>query len=131
MGAVDDGKHSMIRYYINNFTDGYNNDCLDLSQGHITATQKLNPRSLMSPIKVALLALFGTVLLTKFVLLEQLFPHPDPGLAALTSQADFDSAYMRISILHTLVFMGVFVVGALGIQHNGSLFVDDTSRLNL
>ena len=32
-GALNDGKHSMIRYYINNFTDGYNNDCLDLSQG--------------------------------------------------------------------------------------------------
>ena len=31
MGAAMDGKHSMIRYYINNFTDGYNNDCLDLS----------------------------------------------------------------------------------------------------
>ena len=31
MGAVNDGKHSMIRYYINNFTDGFNNDCLDLS----------------------------------------------------------------------------------------------------
>ena len=28
-GAIDDGKHSMIRYYINNFTDGYNQDCLD------------------------------------------------------------------------------------------------------
>ena len=67
----------------------------------------------MSPIKVALLALFGTVLLTKFVLLEQLFPHPDESLAALTSQADYDAAYMKISILHTLIFMGVFMVGAM------------------
>lgn len=29
-GAIDDGKHSMIRYYINNFCDGYNHDCLDI-----------------------------------------------------------------------------------------------------
>ena len=34
-GAIDDGKHAVIRYYINNFTDGYNHDCLDLSQGKI------------------------------------------------------------------------------------------------
>ena len=37
MGAAMDGKNSLTRYYINNFTDGYNNDCLDLSQGYITA----------------------------------------------------------------------------------------------
>jgi len=34
-GALDDGKHSMIRYYINNFDDGYNHDCLDISQGRL------------------------------------------------------------------------------------------------
>jgi len=37
MGAIKDGQNSIVRYYINNFTDGFNNDCLDLSQGQITA----------------------------------------------------------------------------------------------
>ena len=30
-GAIQDGRNSVTRYYINNFTDGYNCDCLDLS----------------------------------------------------------------------------------------------------
>jgi hypothetical protein len=30
-GEINDGKNSLTRYYINNFTDGYNHDCLDLA----------------------------------------------------------------------------------------------------
>ena len=131
MGAMNDGKHSMIRYYINNFTDGYNNDCLDLAQGYITANQKLNSRPFMSPMKIALIGLFSTLIITKLFLLENLFPHPDESLAAATSQADYDLAYFKTTILHALIFLGAFFAGALGIQHNGSLFVDDTSRNNL
>lgn len=29
-GELQDGKNSITRYYINNFCDGYNHDCLDL-----------------------------------------------------------------------------------------------------
>lgn len=31
-GALNDLKNSLTRYYINNFCDGYNHDCLDLAQ---------------------------------------------------------------------------------------------------
>ena len=127
MGAVMDGKHSMIRYYINNFTDGYNNDCLDLSQGHITAQQKLNTRSFMSPLKWAFVFLFGSLIATHF-LLKETFPNPEVGLMA---QADQDSANIKMRALHRLIYTGVFLVGMLGIQHNGKNFVDDASRLNL
>jgi len=40
-------------------------------------------------------------------------------------------ASLKVKILHTLIYMGVFLVGILGIQHNGKNFVDDASRLNL
>jgi hypothetical protein len=30
-GAINDGLNSITRYYINNFCDGYNHDCLDIS----------------------------------------------------------------------------------------------------
>jgi hypothetical protein len=30
-GALNDAHNSITRYYINNFCDGYNHDCLDLS----------------------------------------------------------------------------------------------------
>lgn len=74
-GAINDGKHSMIRYYINNFTDGYNNDCLDLSQGHLTAKQNLNARPFLSGIKIAFCAVFGALFAARF-LLNQHFPYP-------------------------------------------------------
>lgn len=38
-GALDDGKNSVIRYYINNFTDGYNQDCLDFVTNKVSGTQ--------------------------------------------------------------------------------------------
>jgi hypothetical protein len=39
MGALNDGYNSVARYFINNFGDGYNVDCLDV------ATKKLTPKS--------------------------------------------------------------------------------------
>ena len=56
VGALNDGYNSVARYFINNFGDGYNVDCLDL------ATNKLNPQRTishpsMSPIKQAGIAL--------------------------------------------------------------------------
>lgn len=122
-----DGKHSMIRYYINNFTDGYNNDCLDLSQGQITAQQKLNSRSLLSPIKLAFMMVFGAVIATSFIL-NSIFPYPGEGQLA---EADMETAKTKVWLLHRMIQIGVFLVGVLGIVHNGRNFVDDASRLNL
>ena len=112
-GAINDGKHSMIRYYINNFTDGYNNDCLDLAQGYITAQQKLNPRSFWSPIKIAFLALFGSILLAKFFL-HEVFPYPAESMAQV-SQADYDALSLKVWLLHTLIYSGLLLVGLFGI----------------
>ena len=127
MGAVNDGKHSMIRYYINNFTDGYNNDCLDLSQGAITSQQKLNSRGFVSPLKLAMVGLIGTLVFTHFFL-QQTFPRPE---ALAEGMVDQDSTSLKMLAFHSIVYVGVFLVGVLGIMHNGRSFVDDTSRLNL
>ena len=127
-GAINDGKHSMIRYYINNFTDGYNNDCLDMSQNDLTAKQKLNARPFLSPLKMAFCAVFGALFLAK-IFLNQQFPYPD--MNAEGASADSENAGMKVCVLHTLVYVGVFLVGMLGIQHNGRHFIDDASRLNL
>lgn len=58
-GAFQDAKHSLIRYYIGNFTDGYNADCLDV------ATKKLRPgktpiksRGFFTPIRKSMIVLF-------------------------------------------------------------------------
>jgi len=145
-GAVNDGKNSMTRYYINNFTDGFNNDCLDLSQGYITPQQKINSRSFVTPMKLALFTLVGALFISKFFL-KEVFPYPDASMAA-NSQTDFDASCFKVWILHSLIYAGIFLVGLLGIQRkcrlylspylihlycleNGKAFVDDASRLNL
>ena len=40
-GALNDGKNAIQRYYINNFCDGYNHDCLDVALGKLTPSAKL------------------------------------------------------------------------------------------
>ena len=127
-GAINDGKHSMIRYYINNFTDGYNNDCLDLSQGYITPQQKLNSRSFISPMKLALVTLIGTIFLSKF-LLQEVFPYPDISMADI-SQSDYESASFKAWILHSLIYTGIFLVGLLGIQSKYRLYSSNPSFLH-
>jgi len=37
-GALDDGINSLTRYFINNFTDGYYHDCLDIATCRLSPT---------------------------------------------------------------------------------------------
>ncbi len=43
-GAMDDGYHSCLRYYINNFTDGYNQDCLDYATSKLSGLEVAQSR---------------------------------------------------------------------------------------
>ena len=54
-GAIDDGVNAVQRYYINNFCDGYNHDCLDVALGKLTPSAKLTPRGFMTPLKFTLI----------------------------------------------------------------------------
>jgi len=60
-GAIDDGKHSMIRYYINNFCDGYNHDCIDICQKKLKPTAQIGKRPWLSPLKIAFFVLLGVM----------------------------------------------------------------------
>ena len=104
----------MIRYYINNFTDGYNTDCLDLSQGRLGWQTYDKSLGFLTPIKIAFGAVFTTLIMTYFFL-NTYFPYPK-------EQTD-DSC--SLCVFRTLVYFGVFMVGMLGIQYNGRLFIDD------
>ena len=128
-GAIQDGRNSVTRYYINNFTDGYNCDCLDLSQGSITAKQKLSSRGFVSPLKIAILGVFSMLIMTHFFL-KEVFPREPLDLNASLDTADGQSS-LKALVLHGLIYLGVFMVGVLGIMHNGRAFVDDASTLNL
>jgi len=68
-GEFQDAKNSIKRYYIGNFTDGYNVDCLEV------CTRKLRPgvtpiraRSWLTPIRKALVCFVGLLLATNYFL---------------------------------------------------------------
>jgi len=45
-GALDDGYNSVARYFINNFGDGYNVDCLDVATKKLKSQQMVERGSL-------------------------------------------------------------------------------------
>ena len=78
MGAINDGVNSVTRYFINNFTDGYYHDCLDIATLNLNVNSKLKERKSLSPIKKSF---FGTIFLTifaKFLVEFLILPHDQP-----------------------------------------------------
>ena len=51
MGAINDGVNSVTRYYINNFTDGYFCDCLDIMTLRLSPDSKIKYRGFLTPIR--------------------------------------------------------------------------------
>lgn len=63
-GALNDGLNSVTRYYINNYCDGYNHDCLDLTQGKLLPNAKITQKGFLTPLKITLFMVrFQTLLL--------------------------------------------------------------------
>ena len=65
MGALNDGMNSCRRYYINNYCDGYNQDCLDLALGKLQPTSKIIKRSFLSPLKISFFLVSSILLLSE------------------------------------------------------------------
>jgi len=64
-GAIDDGVNSVQRYYINNLTDGYNLDCLDVCLGFIKPSKEVKKRGFLTPLKQMFITyLFLAILIT-------------------------------------------------------------------
>jgi hypothetical protein len=101
-GALDDGYNSVKRYFINNFYDGYNCDCLDLAQ------KKLGPhiapvrsRSAFSPLKQFIVGLIVMVYLVAYVL-DKKFESKDLS--------------MKDTIFQIVVYICVLLAGAVTVK---------------
>jgi len=67
-GAMNDGYHSLLRYFINNFTDGYFHDCLDVSTCRLTPKSKFRDRSIQNSAKFWItLTIVLTFFMSRFV----------------------------------------------------------------
>jgi len=53
-GALADAQNSVKRYYINNYCDGYNHDCLDVCLGKLTPSAKLQKKGFFTPLKLSI-----------------------------------------------------------------------------
>lgn len=73
-GAFDDGVNSVTRYYINNFTDGYYSDCLDLMTQRITSDFKIKKRGVLTPIRYQMIFMFLSMIVVKFFLDHAIMP---------------------------------------------------------
>ena len=78
MGALNDAKNSITRYYINNFCDGYNHDCLDLAQKKLSISSNLVKRGWLTSLKLTFTSILAALYITS-ILLASYFPYPDPA----------------------------------------------------
>ena len=117
-GAINDGINSVTRYFINNFTDGYYHDCMDVcTQKLIPGKDAFRQRSgFFSQIKLLVMLIFmmtyGTHVVYQFII----------------SSLDQSQLTWKHSFLNFLVVVGTFTAGLYGILLNGRKFVDDSTR---
>lgn len=114
-GAINDGINSLTRYYINNFTDGYYHDCLDIATLKLLPSSYLKPRGALSPIKICMLGL----VLINYIMRSMLSSY-------LMTTDDSYSIYQHL--IHIVVVYGSFFGGLFIILKNGRNFIDDASR---
>jgi len=69
-GALDDGKYSLLRYYKNNFSDGFRQDAFDLILGNYKVNV-VSPSPFVN--KSQFMAFFGIILLLIYILFATLF----------------------------------------------------------
>lgn len=119
MGAMNDGINSVTRYYINNFCDGYNHDCLDISQKQLTHKSALIKRGWLTSLKLTMLSIVAMVYAAHMLLASQV-PMPEP--------LSEENCCNSVQVLYYLVYMLVVATGISYIFKNGNYFVDEASR---
>lgn len=72
-GAMNDGINSITRYYINNFTDGYYHDCIDLCQLKLTASSAIKKRRWLTPLKLTIMTVLCLTFANYYLIQQHIF----------------------------------------------------------
>lgn len=115
-GAMDDGINSVTRYYINNFTDGYYHDCLDIATLKLSPQSKLKSRTQVGLFKASLVAIIFLTIIANMFVRNYLLQIVEEELTT------------KHTILHHLVVFGTFFAGLYCLYSNGRKFIDDCTR---
>lgn len=115
-GAFNDGVNSVTRYYINNFTDGYYHDCLDIATCQLTAKDELKPRrAFFTLFKLSIILTFTFTYLSHLYVEHHLKLH-------------LNQDSLNTMILQIVIVAGTFIAGLYGISQSGRKFADDATR---
>lgn len=119
-GAANDGYISLRRYYINNFCDGYNHDCVDVATGKIkTLNKSVTQRPFASALKLRVFSIMGAMYVASF-LMNVFFPYSDGET--------YEGCDLKVWTLHALVVASVMAVGMGSILASGRDYIDDSTR---
>lgn len=111
----------MTRYYINNFTDGYYHDCLDIATLKLVPSSYLKPKGFITPLKISIVVFIIWVTICKWVADSMLLP------SASSEDAIIQLTYKEL-ILHRSAIIMSILIGLWLIISNGRKFIDDASR---
>ena len=115
MGNIKDGYLSCKRFYLNNFRDGYNQDCHDYFLGTLTAKGKMKVHSPYS------MQIFFSILLFLSYFISSV-------LKRLSLPKNYESS-MKKSLFQLILFAGSFMLSFLLLNNYGKrMFIDYQSR---
>jgi hypothetical protein len=118
IGALEDGVKTCTRFYINNFCDGYNQDC------HDYFLNKLNPQK--SNFKEHGRAQMVWIILFASIVLSFTLYHFSIGIAFPN---EYESGIKKI-LLKFLIFLGVFVLTIRTVFTNVKKMIIDTPTID-
>ncbi len=117
MGAIEDGVNSCTRFYINNFCDGYNQDCHDYYLGLLNPKKK-NFRAHSTT--------FVNVLFFAVLLSSVLFYN----MSVSMSFPEGHETNFRKGVLKVFIFAGVFLCSAISMFNGFKNSIIDLSTIS-
>lgn len=117
MGAIEDGVNSCTRFYINNFCDGYNQDCHDYYLGLLNPKKKNFRAHSTTFVNV----LFFAVLLSSILFYN---------MSVSISFPEGHETNFRKGILKVFIFAGVFLCSAISMFNGFKNSIIDLSTIS-
>lgn len=60
--------NAVTRYYINNFCDGYNHDCLDITLGKLNPSPNMKKKGFLTPLKITFITVKNNIIIKNLFL---------------------------------------------------------------
>jgi phosphatidylinositol 4-phosphatase len=116
-GALEDGVNTCTRFYINNFCDGYNQDCNDYFLGLLNPKKKNFKKHSTDVVNFLLVAVVLLVIFLYQISISFSFPN------------EYENTYSRM-LLKMLIFFGILMMSFLSLMNGFKNTIIDLSTLS-